>query len=584
VNHFVLKTLTLGVLLGLLGCDSRPVAADVSAEFPITSYYQDLIYVPVTIGTSEHLCVVDSGAGAYVFHTSLRPKLGASVGQTQIASADGSISPAELFKFPDARISTITLNKDAPALCCDLSSIREVTGRDIDGIIGLPLFQSYIVQMDFDAYRIVIYSPSISPNAAWGEPMNLAYNKAKLPTVLVEFGDGISEQCIVDTGLAGSVWLSSKLYAKLLNKELVVAGGEIPGAIVTGYRTLNAGNVPYMILGSIEDNDVAVRDGGAESRIGLYYLRRFRVTIDIPHDRMYLARGAEVDKPDKQRAVGIGLLRKNEKTVVTWIEPNSPAEDAGISVTDELVTMAGEPVAGRPLAEIYWMLRRKADSSGKLKLMFRRDNEEREVEVTIRDASYNGPGETAYGGNKEQAAAIAEIQRLGGKVTFDEETAGKPVYGVDFSETHIGDDALKTVEGLPELKALILAHTRVTDAGLKHIEGLTQLRTLLLEDTRVTDAGLEHIKTLVHLDDLILDDTQVTDAGLKVIGGLVELRRLSLGDTRITDEGLKQLRGLTALWGLGVIGTQVTPAGRKELKQALPNLQALYPKDDADQP
>ena len=192
-------------------------------------------------------------------------------------------------------------------------------------------------------------------------------------------------------------------------------------------------------------------------------------------------------------------------------------------------------------------------------------------------------GETAKPPNQEQAAAIAEIQRLGGKVTFDEEAPGKPVSGVDFSDTHIDDGAVKVVEGLTELKSLTLAHTQVTDAGLKHIEGLTKLRSLLLHDTRVTDAGMEHIKALVHLQYLILDDTQVTDASLKQIGGLMELRHLGLDNTRISDEGLKQLRGLKALWGLNIVGTQVTPTGRKELKQALPNLHALYPKDDGDQ-
>src|SRR6478672_8423334 len=77
----------------------RVLAADDSAEFPIT-IYPDLIYVPVTIGTSEHLCVVDSGAGASIFHTTLRQKLGPLVGFTIITSGDGSISLAEQFKGP----------------------------------------------------------------------------------------------------------------------------------------------------------------------------------------------------------------------------------------------------------------------------------------------------------------------------------------------------------------------------------------------------------------------------------------------------------------------------------------------------
>ena len=79
------------------------------------------------------------------------------------------------------------------------------------------------------------------------------------------------------------------------------------------------------------------------------------------------------------------------------------------------------------------------------------------------------PGETASRPNKEQATSIAEIQKLGGKVTFDEEAPGNPIYAVNFYDIDIGDDALKYVAGLKELKTLILAHTQVTDAGLKHI-------------------------------------------------------------------------------------------------------------------
>jgi membrane-associated protease RseP (regulator of RpoE activity) len=584
VQHHELKILMLGLLLvpTLLGCHKRPIAAEISVEFPITTY-PDLIYVPVTIGANEHLCVVDSGAGAYVFHTTLRPKLGASLGHKPITSIDGSISRAEVFKVPYARIGTISLNNDALTLCYDLSSIREVSGRDIDGLIGLPLFQSYIVQMDFDSNRIVICSPSISPEPAWGEPIKLSYTEAKLPTVLVDFGGGVTEQCVVDTGFSGPFWLTSKLYAKLLANERLFAGGEIPVGTVTGHRVIKTGVVPYVKIGGIKKNDLAVRDGTAESRIGLGYLRKFRVTIDIPHNRLYLAKGKEFDKPGKQRVVGIGLLRKNEKTVVTWIEPDSPAQEAGIFLNDELVTIAGEQIAGRPLEEIKWMLDEKVDPSGKLKLMFRRGNEQRNVMVTISDSSITPLVDTAGRPNKDEAAAIDSIQQLGGKITLDEDAPGKPVYGVNFSDTHIGDDDLKTVEVLPQLKALILARTKVTDTGLRHIEGLTQLRSLLLEDTRVTDAGLAHIKPLVHLTDLMLDNTQVTDAGLKQIGGLVELRRLGLDDTPITDEGLKQLRGLKALWGLSIMGTKVTAAGRKELKQAMPNLQALFPKDGEDQ-
>jgi hypothetical protein len=101
--------------------------------------------------------------------------------------------------------------------------------------------------------------------------------------------------------------------------------------------------------------------------------------------------------------------------------------------------------------------------------------------------------------SSREAVAVAEIERLGGKVFFDKKAAGRPVYSVNFGQTGITDNAMKSVEELPELKVLILDDTKVTDAGLKCVRQLPQLRSLLLMNAGVTDAGLENVKTLVHL-------------------------------------------------------------------------------------
>ena len=58
--------------------------------------------------------------------------------------------------------------------------------------------------------------------------------------------------------------------------------------------------------------------------------------------------------------------------------------------------------------------------------------------------------------NADQAKAIAEIEKLGGKVTVDEKSPGKPVI------------------------EWIWRKRKVTDAGLEHLKGLTQLQSLNL--------------------------------------------------------------------------------------------------------
>ncbi|PHS04099.1 MAG: hypothetical protein COA78_17000 [Blastopirellula sp.] len=115
----------------------------------------------------------------------------------------------------------------------------------------------------------------------------------------------------------------------------------------------------------------------------------------------------------------------------------------------------------------------------------------------------------------QQAAAVTEIKKLGGKVELNESS---------------------------EVIQVILSQTQVTDAGLVHLKGLNSLISLGLNDTQITDAGLEHLKGLTSLNRLYLCGTQVTDEGLVHLNGLTSLNDLHLRSTQITDAGLSELK------------------------------------------
>src|SRR5262249_54974808 len=109
--------------------------------------------------------------------------------------------------------------------------------------------------------------------------------------------------------------------------------------------------------------------------------------------------------------------------------------------------------------------------------------------------------------------AVKAIEKLGGSITRDEKTKGKPIVGVDLGDTTVTDPGLKELAGLKQLQTLYLG-TKVTDAGLKHLAGLKQLHSLYLSDTRVTNAGLKHLAGLKQIQRLGLWGTGVTEAGL----------------------------------------------------------------------
>lgn len=159
------------------------------------------------------------------------------------------------------------------------------------------------------------------------------------------------------------------------------------------------------------------------------------------------------------------------------------------------------------------------------------------------------PAKTAL--TKEQA--IAAIKKLGGSVTVDEETPGKPVVKVYLRGTKVTDTDLVYLKGLTNLRQLSLYDTNVTDAGLVHLKGLTKLRTLSLSDTKVTDAGLVHLKGLTKIENLDLSGTQVTDSGLMRLKGLTKLQSLGLADTKVIGLGINRLKAALpkcAIWTL----------------------------------
>jgi hypothetical protein len=142
----------------------------------------------------------------------------------------------------------------------------------------------------------------------------------------------------------------------------------------------------------------------------------------------------------------------------------------------------------------------------------------------------------------ETAAAIAEIQKIGGTVMPLAMNDDSLVVDFHLGGTALADDGLVHVKALPKVFELNLKDTQITDAGLVHLAGLATLNRLHLEKTKVTDAGLAHLKDLGNLEYLNLYGTAVTDAGLEHLKGLKNLKKLYLWQSQATDDGVAKLK------------------------------------------
>lgn len=215
---------------------------------------------------------------------------------------------------------------------------------------------------------------------------------------------------------------------------------------------------------------------------------------------------------------------------------------------------------------------------------------------------------------RKQKEAVRAIRESGGWVYYEfQETPGKPgnfdvrlrpalhnwlcaalgddffydavevnlVYSTDSGtreeNANLSDDALQHLEGLPQLRHLLLCRGQATDRGLQRVGKLNKLERLYMwHASEVTDQGVAHLSKLRNLKSIHLDSSRVTDESLRLLAKLPSLERLALQQNHFTDQGLAYLKGnatIRSLW-VGLGDGEITNAAMPYLAE-MPNLECL---------
>lgn len=333
-------------------------------------HFDDLLIVPVTISDEEHLFVLDSGASVNVFHTDLQDCLGEQIGERRANPNTNDEVKTRAFRAPVAHVGSLPVTRDAPVACMDLSNMRSAMGRDIQGILGMPFFATNIIQVNFDQRKLRLLPQSTEPSEEWGQPVDVFYTDSNRPVVRARFGDYANEPCVVDTGFSGTLSLRPKVFTYLSQLQQITPRADTAVATISRVnKKTSKGMLSEFELASFSHHDLLVlkKDEGM-SLIGLNYFRRYLVTFDLSRGRIYLARGFDFDRPDENIVIGVGILRRDGKTIVEVISSDGLAEEAGMRVGDELVSVGGKEIESKPLAEILWLFRTKMMSENRLEI------------------------------------------------------------------------------------------------------------------------------------------------------------------------------------------------------------------------
>jgi len=114
--------------------------------------------------------------------------------------------------------------------------------------------------------------------------------------------------------------------------------------------------LPELHLGTLVEPNVTIHETESalslvsDNLLGLDFLSRFLVTLDLAENKMYLER-----RPDYARQIvppgraGVRLEKRAEQSVAAWVEPDSPAFRAGLRVGNRVEQVDGQPLEALPL-------------------------------------------------------------------------------------------------------------------------------------------------------------------------------------------------------------------------------------------
>ena len=158
------------------------------------------------------------------------------------------------------------------------------------GLIGLEFLKSWIITIDFDEGRVDVLSPDTERNPDWGERIPAVYDRRGILFIPATAGKASWSPFMLDTGCNDTGLLDSTLLTRLADAHEVRVFGDDKGVSLSGISSSRIVRLSMLSVGSFRHENLRFVTG-TQNVLGLKYLSRYRVTIDIAHECLYLVKG-----------------------------------------------------------------------------------------------------------------------------------------------------------------------------------------------------------------------------------------------------------------------------------------------------
>lgn len=273
-----------------------------------------------------------------------------------------------------------------------LQPIKQAIGfKKFDGIIGFPLFSSFVTKIDYEQNILTFIKPSKFSYNGSGKAVPFEF-AGHIPQVEAEV-DGFIGKLLVDIGDRSSMTLfvpfveKNHLRQKYNPPFKTITGWGIGGPVIAQMTRIKS-----VKLDGTEVQDIVTRlpvvkngiftDAGIMGSIGTGFIKRFNIVLDYDRKSLIFEKNKNFAYADIYDRAGMWIKQSDNVFEVMDIVPGAPAEKSGIKVGDKILAVDGKSSSELLLPEVRQLLK-NPDSKEPIKLIVQSGNKSREVLVIL---------------------------------------------------------------------------------------------------------------------------------------------------------------------------------------------------------
>ena len=328
----------------------------------------NMMIVPVLLdGQIPLKFILDTGVRSTVLTQKIySDMLGLSYSKTHTISGPGGEKLVDAYVADGVTLDLPGVHGEGHSMLVldkDYLELRNYLGTEVHGVLGYELFSRFIVQMDYERKRIILYLPHRFKKKGSYQtlPIQVQDTKPFLSTpTRMNANLRLDTKLLIDTGASHGLILEPETDERIAIPEKSMKGviGRGLGGVITG----RIGRIQSIMLGkySIEGiianfpdpnsyTDTLFRKESLHRNgaIGGEIISRFKIIFNYSKEEIYLKKGSTYKKKFNYDMSGLTIRAKGARLrsyEITNLREDSPAEKAGLKVGDNILYVNGSPI------------------------------------------------------------------------------------------------------------------------------------------------------------------------------------------------------------------------------------------------